>query len=279
MIGYWPHTVPVYGVLAGDLSDGVLVQLAHGVLYDLTGVGPNAIGVWVVGTPDEVVDADVVGHVANAGVLLEGGGALSVPVLAGFKIEGRVEFFVEHPVGVFDVHALDYEGHPAGAAFAEDELEVGESLAGAAHDDADEPFGAGKLAEGGACALEGQLVLGRGVGEVGRGEVSGFLRRLDFESAASADVERYGHLGFGGGFPEGVPVAVPDVDRLDGAAYVKVGASEAEGSNASKFLGGHGRDRGRGRRRGRTSGRGVDCRSRQPSRCRRGRWRRLFQGL
>ena len=80
--------------------------------------------------------------------------------------------------------------------------------------------------------------------------------------AAAADVEGYGHLGFGGGFPEGVPIAVPDVDGLDGAADVEVGAAEAESGDAAEFLGGYGRvvdgDAGEGV----PADRDVDCRSR-----------------
>ena len=207
-------------------------------LDDLLGVGPDAVWVGVVGTPDEIVNADVVGHVADAGVLLEGGRALTIPVFAGLQVEGRVELLVHEAVVVLDVHALDDERNPAGATFAEDELEVREALARAAHDDADEPFGAGKLAQGRAGGLEGELVLGGGVGEVGVGEVSLVLRRLDLDAAAPADVEGDGHLGLGGGFPEGVPVAVADVDGLEDAADVEVGAAEAEGGDAAEFFAG-----------------------------------------
>ena len=186
----------------------------------------------VVGAPDEVVLSDEVRHLPHRGLLLEGGGALAEPVVAGLHAQWRVKLLVQQSLREDVVHSAQDERDPGASELAQDEPEVWVLLACAAEDDGGQPLSPANHADGEGCPLVGQLVLGE-VLAVGEGRECTLRRRVHGDAAA-AEVEGDAHAGLGDGPPERVPVAVTGVDGM--RAVVDDELTAPQGAQAGRLV-------------------------------------------
>src|SRR6059058_2140883 len=104
-------------VLADDLLSDVGRQVPELTLDDLTGVGPDAVGVGEVRAPHDVVDPNLVEQLDADAIRLVGRLALAAPVLARSQAQSEVLELVLP----FRIHALEDVRDPADAALADDD--------------------------------------------------------------------------------------------------------------------------------------------------------------
>src|SRR5438552_9491741 len=109
-------------VLAGDLLDHVLRQVAELLLDVLRRLRPDAVGVGIVGRPHDRLVAEYLDALFPGADLveLERGLALALPVVTRRHREPEVA----EAVLPFEVHAVDRVGKPADPALAEHDAQV-----------------------------------------------------------------------------------------------------------------------------------------------------------
>src|SRR2546425_11965621 len=104
--------VELAGVLTGDLGDDVRGQVAE-LLGDIfRRLGPDTVGMRIVGAPHERLDADIVDQLGADRIELERRLALPAPVLARPHLQSEVA----EAILPLEIHPIERVGNPPDAA-------------------------------------------------------------------------------------------------------------------------------------------------------------------
>ena len=100
------------GILANYLVQPPFIQAPQALLYNLVGVGPDAIGMGAIQPPQGVLFPNDLNHASDQVLVPEGSIALPMPELARFQVEapgGELSF-------ILYVHAMEHLRDPSGSA-------------------------------------------------------------------------------------------------------------------------------------------------------------------
>src|SRR5689334_383042 len=104
------QAVELADILADDLASNVGGQTAELALNVFLRIREDTIGMRIIGSPHDVLDADFVEQPGADAVVLECSPALTMPVITGFHLEMRDE--VAETVFILVIHAIEHIGQP-----------------------------------------------------------------------------------------------------------------------------------------------------------------------